>query len=478
MTIRHRFISGLKWSAFGKAMSQIVSWAITIVVMRLLTPGDYGLMAIATMVVGFLAYANEFGLGAALVQAREIDDERCGAVFGAMLLLAGGMAALLALASPLLARFFDEPALAPILAVSGCAFVLTAMATIPESILRREMDFKALAGADLALALGSSLITLLLAYRGFGVWSLVVGNLLGTGLRTLLLHRLCPRRIRPHLRLRQCRDFLGFGGYLTASRFAWWFMSQADILIGAKLLGKEALGLYSVSLHLASLPMQKAMGIINQVAFSAVARVQEEKEAARRGLAEGLRWLGYCVFPALAGMALTAPLFVPLLLGKAWAGAILPLQLVALAIPLRMIGAILSTATTALGRADIDFRNTLTGCLILPASFLIGAQWGPVGLAAAWLAAVPVVFALNFRRSSALIGIGAGDLLHLLAPSFLATALMAGGVLTAQHLLAGRLAALPLLLTLIASGALLYPLILYAIDAELRRRLRGLWSKP
>lgn len=468
MTVRHRFISGLKWSAFGKALGQIVSWAITIVVMRLLLPSDYGLMAIATMVVTLLSHVNEFGLGSALVQAKEIDDERCGSIFGAMLLLGCTLSLLLAIFSPALASFFDEPRLSLILSVAGLGFLVSAVSTVPEAMLRREMEFKSLAIADLINVVCASLLTLLLALADFGVWSLILGNLFGSCLRTIALHLMSPRRVFPNLRLGQCREFLGFGGYLTASRFAWWIMSQADVVIGAKLLSKEALGLYSVSVNLASLPMHKAMSVINQVMFSAVAKIQNEKESARNGLLEGLRWLGYLVFPTLAGMAVTAPELVPLLLGENWSAAILPLQLAAIAVPVRMIAAILSTSTTAMGRTDVDFRNTLTGVFVMPVCFLLGAQWGAVGLAAAWLIGAPIVFVLNFPRTSGVIGVTASDLLRVLASPFIATILMSMVVLFVGNLLTDYIHGLSLLFAMITAGIFVYSFSLLGIDKGAR----------
>lgn len=111
MSIQQQITSSLKWTAFGKAISQAVSWVVTIYVIRLLSPGDYGLMAMVSVVIVFLSTFNEFGLGTALVQAKHIDDERIGAVYGAMLLLGVVLSALLAIVSPWIAQFFNEPRL-------------------------------------------------------------------------------------------------------------------------------------------------------------------------------------------------------------------------------------------------------------------------------------------------------------------------------------------------------------------------------
>ena len=471
MSIRHRFISGLKWSALGKTLSQAFSWVITIFVIRLLAPSEYGLMAIAMMVISFLTHLNEFGLGSALVQAQDIDDEQCGAVFGVMLIIACTFASILALSSPLFAWFFDEPRLSMVIAVAGIGFIVTALATIPESMLRREMNFKALAIADMFFVFSGSLVTLAMAWQDFGVWALVIGNLFGATIKTITLHILSPRKIIPNLQFSRCRTFLGFGGYLTASRFAWLTMTQSDVLIGAKIFGKEALGFYSVALDLASLPMNKAMSVINQVTFSAISKMQDQNAATRSGLLEGFKWLAYIVFPAVAGMAVTAPEFVPIILGKNWIGVTIPLQLMAISIPIRMINSVLSTTVVALGRADIDFRNAITGLLIMPTCFVIGAQFGPVGLAGAWLVAIPLIFMINFPRSARVIGISASDLFKVFRLPLLATLLMILSVFSARYFLKEHIDGILLLCALVLTGIAIYIISMSIFDNKFRALL-------
>ena len=450
-------------------MSQLVSWIVTIYVIRLLEPSDYGLMAMVTVVIAFLSTFNEFGLGTALVQSKELDDEGIGAVYGAMLLVGAGLSALLALASPWIAQFFDEPRLQILIAVAGIQFLMNAATIVPESMMRRNMTFKPLSIADIFGVISGSLTTLALAIDGRGVWSLVIGNLSGAVIRGIILIALNPRRVNPNLRLRGASTFLSFGGYITASRFVAYFMSQADILIGAKMLGKEALGLYTVSLQLASLPMDKTMSMVNQVAFSAISRMQDQKHEMQLGLMKALRWLAYLAFPAIYGLASVAPEFIPLVLGTNWTGAVLPLQLVALIIPLRMVSALLATANSGLGRADVTFKNTMAGVIVLPACFLVGVQWGEVGLAAAWSVGVPIVFALNFKRTSHVTGLSGKQLLTAVSKPLTAALAMVVALILLRFALPTTLPLWVTLCLLIVTGAVVYALTTLALDLELRK---------
>lgn len=483
--MKQEVISALKWSALGKGASQVVSWVITIYVIRLLSPADYGLMAMVMVVIAFISTFNEFGLGAALIQSREISDEKIGAIYGATLLLGAGLSALLALASPLISAFFDEPHLSLLLSVAGLQFFINATIVVPESMMKRGLRFKPLSIIYLIGVLSASLTTLVLALLGHGVWALLLGNMAGAVVKAGLLIMHNPNRVAPNLRLRSATAFLSFGGYMTANRFLAYFVSQADVLIGAKLLGKEMLGLYTVALELASLPLDKVMGAVNPVIFSAVSRMQDKRPALQEGLLKAFRWMAYLTFPLIAGLAVVAPEFIPLVLGSAWTGAILPLQLISMVIPLKLINALLSTAVNGVGRADVGLHNTLVAAVVLPTVFLIGAHWGAHGLAMAWVVGMPVVFVLNFRRSSLAIGITARQVLRALWLPTLSVGSMVLALLLLRKILPASLQPWALLATLVAVGAAVFFLVAFGTDQQLRiqvrssalyKRMRGLCS--
>ena len=189
-----------------------------------------------------------------------------------------------------------------------------------------------------------------------------------------------------------------FGGYVTISRMLWTFYTQADIIIIGKVLGKNLLGFYSVALNLASLPMEKVSGIINQVAFPAFASVQTDLEQVASHFLKAVRIMSLLAFPVLWGISSIAPDLVHVALGEKWGLAIVPLQILSLVIPVRMISNLMSPALLGLGRADINFFNTITASLVLPFGLLIGSHWGIIGVSFAWVAIFPIVFLLNLLR--------------------------------------------------------------------------------
>lgn len=352
--------------------------------------------------------------------------------------------------------------------MAGLQFVLNAASIVPESMMQRNMAFKPLSLADLAGAMVASLTALILAVGGYGVWLLVLGNLGGALIRMGIFLAFNPRRVAPNGQFKKAGSLLSFGSYLTAGRFVSYFMSQADVFIGAKFLGKEALGLYTVALQLASLPVNKAMSIVNQVAFSAISRMQDQQAPMRQGLIKALRWLAYLTTPVVYGLACVAPDFVPLVLGPNWTSAIVPLQLLALVMPLRMVTALFSTAVNALGRADIGFKNTLTGAAILPLCFLVGVQWSVTGLAGARVVGVPAVLLFNFRQTSQVTGLSAKQVLKAIWVPFACAIVMAAALFVSRYALPHHQPAWAGLLTQIVLGALAYIATALLLDGQLR----------
>jgi teichuronic acid exporter len=376
---------------------------VTLLVFRLLTPNDYGLMALSMVVITILAGVAEFGLGSSLVQAQKLGEHELARVAGAIAALNIGCGLIIALGAPLFASAMGDERLTNVLRVLALQFPLAALEAVPQSLAYRRMDFKRLAVVELVTTLMGSLATLTLAWLGMGVWALVLGTLASSVLRAAMYVALVGF-VWPSFDLRGIGSHLRFGGAVTASRLLWQVTHQSDLLIAGRMLSHESLGHYSVSMHLATMPMTKAMSIVNQVAFPAVARLQDELPRLRQRLLESFRLLALVAIPALWGLSAAAVEFVDVLLGAQWHPAIVPLQLVSFVAPLRMLSAILSTALTAVGRADLDLRNSVITAFVLPAAFVAGAQFGVNGLAVSWIVAIPIVFALTFPRTLPQLG--------------------------------------------------------------------------
>ena len=454
-SLKHQTLSSLRWMASAKFAGQLINWAITIFVIRLLMPADYGLLAMANVVVALLAMFAEMGLGASLVRAQKWEAVHAAQLFGVALLVNTLICIGLIAVAPAIGAFYEEERVIPVVRVVALQFLITAGALVPDAVLRRSMRFKELSIIEIATGVVGNVTTLILAYLGHGVWSLVFGGLTATSLRTLVLHAIKTERVVPTFRWRGARSHLSFGAGVTATRLLWYVFLQCDTVIAGKMLGKEALGFYSVAVHLATLPMQRVSSFVNDVAFSAFAKIQDDRQSISSNIRLAIRLVSFFAFPALWGLAATGPDVVSAVMGERWQQAILPLQIVAAAVPLRMIGTILSTATMSVGRVDVALFTTLVGVLLAPPLFYMATQFGIVGLSVVWAALTPVMLALNVIRTTPNLGLTPLDALREMAPSASAALVMAGGVLW----IAISIKTYPLISRLVvevASGAVLY----------------------
>lgn len=455
MTMRKHALSGLKWTAGAKFGGQIVTWGITLMVMRLLSPEDYGLLAMATVFIAFMLMLAEAGLTPALIQKKEIDEASLRQAFGIIIVINLSLLVVLNLLASYIASFFGDERLIPILRVLSLQFLLTMVGTIPDVLLHRELKFKKLSLIYLTAAVSSSVLTLILALSGYGIWSLVFGTILASGWRVVAVNLFAPFFKLPHFSLLGMRSFIAFGGTVTISRLLWFFFNQADIIIVGKLLGQEMLGFYSVAMHLASLPVQRVSAIVKQVAFPVFSRFQHDREELCHAVIKAVRILSLVAFPVLWGISSIAHEIILIFLGQKWQSAILPLQLLTLMMPLRMVDNFFSSATDAFGRPDINMKNLLFASCVMSIAFLVGSQWGIIGVAISWVAVYPIVF-LNYCHSLRVMGLRLRDLLMAIAPALVAAVGMYAAIWSIRWLFVGDVSQLMQLMAMLVTGVLTY----------------------
>jgi len=422
MNLRKKVLSGLYWTGGGRLAGQILSWTIAIVVIRLLSPEDYGLLAMAAVFVGFFAMMAEFGVGTAMVQSAKLGDDMMRQMLGFVIFVNVVLFGLMYFGAPLIAVFFAEERLIVIVRALAAQLLIGIFAMIPDAQLSRKLDYKALAIIDLTTTVVASLTTLALALWGAGVWSLVYGTLVSAAWRTVVLNVLSPFLKWPVFSYRGTTELMLFGGNVTITRILWFWYSEADTIIAGKLLGKELLGFYSVAMNLATFPAYKLSAIINQVSFPAFARMQHDREKCAASFLLAVRLLSFAVFPVLWGMSSVAPEIVQVLLGEKWLAVTVPLQLLAAIMPVHMFAPFMNTAAIGIGRADISTRQVLTASLVMPVAFIIGSQWGLIGLALAWVFAFPAVFAVALMLFLPVVGLRVRDMLKAMAPPVLISA--------------------------------------------------------
>jgi O-antigen/teichoic acid export membrane protein len=477
LTIRKQVLSAIKWTAGAKFSGQMITWGITIFVMRLLSPEDYGLQAMASVFFAFLLMMAEVGLGPALVQKQDVDEIKLRQALGIVIVVNVGLLVALNLLAPAIAEFFKDERLLPILRVLSLQFPILAMSFIPDVLLQRKLDFKSRSLIDLSTAVSGSVLTIILAFAHYGVWALVFGNIFACILRTVIINVVAPFLRFPIFSWHGMRDLLSFGGNVFITRLLWFFFTQADVLIVGKLLGKEMLGLYSVAMHLASLPTQRVSAILNQVTFPVLSRFKNDDIRLGGYFLKAIRTLSFFAFPTLWGISCTANEIILLFLGPAWKGSILPLQLLSLVMPLGLLANFFPSAIDALGRPDVGLKNVLVASFVMPIAFLIASHWGIIGIAVAWITAYPVVLIINMQCMLRVMKLRLSDFFRAIAPAAISGVGMYLSVWGGSWLLANNIGQLNKLLVMIGIGMLVYGALSLLINRQGCGEVYGLIRK-
>lgn len=465
MSLRNDVLHSLKWLAGARFAGQLIAWVITLVVIRILRPSDYGLMAIAGVMIGFASLFREMGLYSAMVQKRDMTSRQVEQAFGFLIITNTAIYVIVFFCAPLLASFFGDPRLINMTRVLGVQFPLASIGVVQDAMLSRRMHFKRKSIVNLAVTLGNGFTTLAFALSGAGVWALVYGSLAGAAIRPVGLIMAARYPCRPRLPRAEVADMLRFGGFITTSRLLWYVYSQADVFIIGKLLGKTSLGYYSIAMELATLPMRKVSELLNQVGLAAYSSVQDDMAAVRSHYRKAIRIISILSFPIFWGISSISPDLVNVAIGQRWEPAIIPLQLLSLVMPIRMISHSGTGTLAAIGKPHIGTINVLVCVIIMVPSFYIGTLYGGLlGATLVWLVAYPIVRLIQLAISLPQLGLRFRDYLRPMLHPAMGGIVMYLVVILVRNALAGRLSnGIVALVIMTSAGALAYLLFMWIL---------------
>jgi teichuronic acid exporter len=387
-----RAVTNLRWFVLWRTIAQAVTWCITLIVIRLLRSSDYGIMSMAGLITVFLHLVLDGGLRTAFVQRQCTTDEEYRAANS--VLIAGATAAVIIIqfVSAPVADFFREPQLEGVLRLYSLQFFTSALSVVPGAMLTAQMRFRELGGIQSARGISTAATTLVLAICGAGVWSLVIGILVGGCIGVILLVRYARPPIGLSLKVSLLRPYVRFSWYVMVQQVLEFWIEEADQFLIARFLGAATLGIYSVARNLAQMPVDKTGWLVNQVSLPSFAAVQGDMRRWSNGYLKFLRLVSAIAFPLVWGMAAAGPVALPLVLGEKWAPTVVPFVLLCLPIPLRAARSLSTTALLGLGRSDVSFKVIAAWAGILTPLLFIGVHYGMIGVACAWAIGFPVVY--------------------------------------------------------------------------------------
>lgn len=423
--IGSKIITAIRWFAIIKVLSQAFSWVITFYIMSILVEADYGLFAMSTVFISFFLLVNELGLSSALMQKKDITLLHQRQVFGLVIIIGFTITAILVISAPFIAEFYRDERLVALITVLGLQFILIPFYVVPMAMIERNLDFKSRSIIELIAAIISSFTTLYCATIGLGVWALIFGHLATIICCIIGYNYANPFKHFPTFNFKGVKDMLSFGGFTMGSRWLWFFSSNADMIIAGRLLNIDTVGLYKFATHIASLPAQKISPIINQIAFPAFAKIQDDRAQVADHYLMAIGILSLIAFPILWGVASIAD-FIPNYLGEHWSGAIPALKVLCFVLPLRMLNGLTPSITGALGHPEKDFKNQVWLFVIMVSAYYIGCKTGGLmGLVYAWAIGFPLVVARNLYYTLPIINLSLTDLIkRAVIPLILATVML------------------------------------------------------
>ena len=367
----------------GQAARLVLQLGSTVVLARLLAPADFGLVAMLTVVTGFVELFTGMGLAAATVQRQGLSHAQASALFWVSAAVGAGLALATALLAPAIAAFYGEPRLAPAAAVLAGTFALGGLGVQQRAVLRRQMRFGALAAVDGIALLGGIAVAIAMAWRGDGHWALV-GKLVATsGLTAALLWAVCPWRPGLWRRGAGAGSLLAFGWRISAFHVLNYAASNVDQLLIGWRFGPAPLGLYSRASQLVNLPLRQLNGPLTGVFVAALSRLTQDPVRYRRAYLGVLEKIALVTAPAAALAIGTADWIVDLLLGSAWREATPILAALGVSALLKPVGHTTGWLLISQDRTQTLVRWGVFDAATRSLAVLLGLAGGPLGVALA-----------------------------------------------------------------------------------------------
>ena len=474
-SLKHKTLRGTVWSTIERFSVQGISFIVMILMARVLTPDDYGLVGMLAVFIAISQSLVDSGFSQALIRKQDRTEVDNSTVFFFNIAVGILLYLILFFSAPLIARFYDQPILIPLTRVIGLSVFLNSLVVVQRALLTVEIDFKTQAKASLTAAIVSGVIGITMTYTGFGVWSIVGYQLSNLAINVIMLWLLSKWRPIKAFSKQSFRKLFGFGSKLALSGIIDTVYRNIYLLVIGKVFKTSDLGFYTRAQQFADFPSSNVSGIIQRVTFPVLCTIQNDDDRLRDVYRRFLRLSAFIVFPLMIGLAAVAKPLIILALKEQWAFSATLLSIICIAMMWYPIHAINLNLLQVKGRSDLFLKleiiKKIIGVVILCAAVpfgLIAMCWGSV------ISSI-VCLAINTHYTGLLIQVGfltqMKDLIPTLFYSFSMGALV--------WFIVSILPSLWLQLTLgIAAGALYFLAITKLThSADLREALSFIKSK-
>ncbi|RJT94888.1 hypothetical protein D6T65_17285 [Arthrobacter frigidicola] len=390
------------WQGLAHSIGRVIVLVTIVVLARLLSPEEYGLVALALVLMAYGETIADAGVAQALVYLKPSrENSRAALLITAV--VGGSLAVGAVVAAPLAASVFDRPEVEVLVQVLAVSLLGSALAAVPEALLRRDLLFPRLTVAVIVRSVVTGALTLGLAFADYGALSLAVGTVAGTIAYALCCWLLLPGDVPWQIwraRREALHANLSFGAPAAGSTLLARLIFDVDYIIIALLLGAQALGYYTLAFRLPELLIINVFFLLSTVTFPLYSRARSDPERLRGGYLKSVQIQSLYGVTAGVGLAVVAPALVPVLFGDQWGQAVLPLVFLSIYAAVRSLGAGANDVYKALGRPGLSIGISLVRLVLLVPLLMYATGWGIVGVAAAQCAAA-LLFAFGMQAVAA-----------------------------------------------------------------------------
>jgi|GEM_PF-258305 PST family polysaccharide transporter len=466
-TSKKKAVQGVAWASASSWGGQLLSFAIYAGLARLLNPDTFGVVAIAGVYIAFIQLLVAQGFGMAIVQRLEVEEQHLNSAFWIAIATAGVLCLFSHLCENQIARFFGEPRVAPVIGwLSYCLF-FHAMSSVQTAILTRDLHFRALAIRYLLATAISGAIGLTMAFKGWGVWSLVGQQMANAVLSSVFMWWSVSWRPSFQISLRHLNDLYHFSIKIAGNDLLWFFAQKSDQTMVGYGFGPLGLGPYSLASRLPTLLYDGIIGPLGSVAFPAFSKLQSDREKFENALYKFCEISYFVSFPIFTGLAAIAPSLVPVLFGAKWMAAIPLLQVLAIYGAARCALGFMHPLMLARGEAGLYLILNILLAAMTFLGCLATARLSPLAIAISVVVSMVLFGAIFLEVAKQKLRLVVGPILKSLLFPAASSSLMLVLVVLERNYLSRSFSRVLTLAVCIATGAVIYVATAFLVNPEL-----------
>jgi O-antigen/teichoic acid export membrane protein len=425
-SLKDKTITALIWTALDTVVVKAVGLVISVIIARLLSPSDYGVIGMLAIFIAIAQSMVDGGFGAALIQRKNVTSTDYSTIFYFNIVIALIMYLALYFSAEVIASFYNEPRLILLSKVLGLSFVINSFALIQRTILTKELDFKTQMKISVISVIISGVVGVYLAYAGYGVFALVFQVLFKSAINSILLWVLNSWRPSLVFSIQSFKSLFSFGSRLLFSGILDVIFKNLSVLVIGKVFSTQSLGFYTKAKELQTIPSSTLTLIIQKVSFPSFSKIQDDNEKLLRNFARAQQLAVFVIFPVMCGILVTSDALIELLLTEKWLPAVPYLKLLCVVGAFYPIHALNLNILNVKGRSDLFLRLEIVKKTLTVLVIFITYRWGITAMIYGQIFQSVICLFINSYYSNKLIGYGVYKQVKDIMPCSVITLVMMG----------------------------------------------------